>query len=75
MKVPPGKLSVHPDIMGQKYCPECKQVVITKALNNYSQIDFKGVQGKRRKIAHLEEDGGCGHIWVTVEIVEDVLVT
>ena len=49
--------------MGQKYCPECKQVVTTKALPIYSQIDFKGVQGKRRKIAHLEEDGGCGHKW------------
>jgi len=61
--------------MGQKYCPECKQVVITKALPNYSQIEFKGIQGKRRKMAHLEEDGGCGHIWYTVEVVEDVLAT
>jgi len=63
------------DIMGQKYCPECNQIVITKAQNNYSQIEFKGIQGKRRKIAHLEEDGGCGHVWFTVEVLEDVLVT
>jgi len=61
--------------MGQKYCPECKQVVITKALPNYSQIEFKGIQGKRRKITHLEEDGGCGHSWFTVEVVQDVLTT
>ena len=61
--------------MGQKYCPECKQVVITKALPNYSQIEFKGIQGKRRKTAHLEEDGGCGHTWYTVELPEDVLST
>ena len=59
--------------MGQKFCPKCGQVVITKALPIYSQIEFKGVQGKRRKIAHLEEDGGCGHDWYTVEVVEDVL--
>ena len=59
--------------MGMKYCPMCKEVVVTKALSNYSQIDFNGVPGKRRKIVHLEEDGGCGHTWYTVEVVEDVL--
>ena len=59
--------------MGMKYCPNCKQVVVTKALQNYSQVDIKGIQGKRRKIVHLEEDGGCGHRWFTVEVVEDVL--
>ena len=60
--------------MGMKYCPSCKEVVVTKALSNYSQVDFKGIRGKRRKIVHLEEDGGCGHRWHTVEVVEDVLV-
>jgi hypothetical protein len=45
-----------------------------KALQNYSQVDFKGIRGKRRKIVHLEEDGGCGESWYTVEVVEDVLV-
>jgi hypothetical protein len=43
-------------------------------LSNCSQVDFKRIRGKRRKIVHLEEDGGCGHIWYTVEVVEDVLV-
>ena len=46
--------------MGMKYCPNCKEVVLTKALGSYSQVDFNGVPVKRRKIAHLEEDGGCG---------------
>ena len=59
--------------MGQKYCPECKEVVITKALSNYSQVEYRGILVKRRKIGHLEEDGGCGHVWYTVEMVEDVL--
>ncbi len=45
--------------MGQKYCPECKQVVITKALPNYSQVEFREIQIKRRKISHLEEDAGA----------------
>jgi len=59
--------------MGQKYCPKCREVVTTKAVGSYSQIDFKGVLVKRRKIVHLEEDGGCGHEWYTVEVPEDVL--
>jgi hypothetical protein len=61
--------------MGQKYCPECKQVVTTKALPEYTQVQYRGILVKRRKIVHLEEDGGCGHIWYTVEVVEDVLAT
>jgi hypothetical protein len=60
--------------MGMKYCPNCRKVVEAKALSNYSQIDFKGIRGKRRKIVHLKEDDGCGHCWYTVEVVEDVLV-
>ena len=51
--------------MGMKYCPKCRKVVLTKALQNYSQVDFKGIRGKRRKIVHLEEDGGCGECWYT----------
>ncbi len=60
--------------MGQKYCPECKQVVITKALSNYSQVEYRNILVKRRKISHMEEDGGCGHTWYTVELPEDVLI-
>jgi hypothetical protein len=59
--------------MGKKFCPNCEQVVITKAYGNYSQVEYRNILVKRRKIGHLEEDGGCGHIWYTVEIPEDVL--
>ncbi len=61
--------------MGTKYCPNCKEVVITKALPNYTQVDYRGIPGKRREIAHLVEDGGCGHRWFTVELIEDLLFT
>ena len=37
--------------MGMKYCPNCKQIVITKALGSYSQVVVNGVPGKRRKIS------------------------
>ena len=60
--------------MGLKFCPNCKKVTVTKALPNYSQIEFRGILVKKREIAHLEEDGGCGESWYTVEVVEDVLV-
>ena len=59
--------------MATRYCPVCKKVVIAKVIGDYSQVDFKGIPVKRRKIVHLEEDGGCGHEWHTVEIAEDVL--
>jgi hypothetical protein len=61
--------------MGTKYCPKCQEVVITKALPNYTQVEYRGVLVKRRKIGHLVEDGGCGHRWFTVEVVEDLLFT
>jgi hypothetical protein len=61
--------------MGMKYCPNCKEVVVTKALANYTQVEYRGVLAKRREIMHLEEDGGCGHRWYTVEVMEDLLFT
>ena len=60
--------------MGTKFCPICKEVVITRALPNYSQIEFRGIMVKRRKIGHLEIDGGCGHMWYTVELPEDIII-
>ena len=59
--------------MGQKYCPECKEVVTTKAYGNYSQVEYRNILVKRRKIGHLEEDNGCGCGWYTVEMPEDIL--
>ena len=60
--------------MGLKYCPNCKKVVVTKALPNYSQIEFRGILVKKREIAHLEEDSGCSHRWHTLEIPEEFLI-
>ena len=60
--------------MGRKYCPECREVVETKVLGDYSQIEFRGIAAKRRRIKHLEEDGGCGFEWCTLELPEDVLL-
>jgi len=59
--------------MGKKYCPNCKEVVETKALPDYTQVEYRGILVKRRKIGHLEEDGGCGSEWFTFELPEDVL--
>ena len=59
--------------MGTKYCPNCKEVVVTKALANYTQVKYRGVLAKRREIMHMEEDGGCGHRWHTVEVLENLL--
>ena len=56
--------------MGYRYF---KEVVVTKALGSYSQIDFNGVPVKRRKISHLEEDGGCGCEYFTLGVAEDAL--
>lgn len=38
--------------MGMKYCPYCKEVVLTKVMGDYSQIVYQGVPAKRRHIAH-----------------------
>lgn len=59
--------------MGTKYCPVCKKVVIAKVIGKYSQVEFKAIPVKRRKIVHLESDGGWGHEWYTAEIAEEVL--
>ena len=59
--------------MGMKYCPKCKEVVVTKVLGNYSQVVYQGVPAKRRKIGHLEQDGGCGHNWYSCEVTEELL--
>ena len=58
--------------MGQKYCPKCKKVVVTKVLLHYSQVELNGILAKKRLIMHKPEDGGCGHLWFTVEMPEEV---
>ena len=60
--------------MGRKYCPECEEVVETKVLGYYSQIELRGIAAKRRRIKHMEEDGGCGCEWYTIELPEDIFI-
>ena len=55
--------------MGLKYCPSCGRVVYAKAMPaGYKQVLYKGILAKQRRIAHLEEEGGCGYVWLTYEI-------
>lgn len=55
--------------MGLKYCPSCGQVVYAKAMaSGYKQVAYKGILVKQRRITHLEEEGGCGHAWLTYEV-------
>jgi hypothetical protein len=60
------------NIMGLKFCPRCREIVLTKVLpTTCPQKGYRGVAVKRRQIGHLVEDGGCGHTWYTAEIPED----
>ena len=59
--------------MGKKYCLNCREVVETKALSNYSQVEYRGILVKRRSITHLKDDGGCGHKWITFEVPANVV--
>jgi hypothetical protein len=34
-------------VMGQKYCPECREVLVTKAFANYSQVEYQDILVKR----------------------------
>ncbi len=49
--------------------------ILILELGSYSQVDFNGLPLKRRKIAHLEEDGGCGCELFKVAVEKEVLVT
>lgn len=59
--------------MGEKFCTVCKKVVETKVCGEYSQVEYRGIPVKKRKIGHLKEDGGCGHEWFTLEVPEEFL--
>jgi len=60
-------------IMGRKYCPNCNEVVETRALPYYKQIEIGRIPVKKRKIKHRVEEGGCGHAWFTIELPIDLL--
>lgn len=59
--------------MGLKYCPNCKEIFETKVIGGYSQVLYQSIPVKRRKISHTEADGGCGHMWYSCEVSEEVL--
>lgn len=60
--------------MTKKYCPNCEDLVETRAIpTGYQQIPYQNSTIKRRKIIHRIEDGGCGHTWCTYEVTEDVM--
>jgi len=61
--------------MGMRYCPECRKVVETRVLVGNTQTETHGIAGKKRKVIHRTEDGGCGHEWYTVEVPEDFIIT
>jgi hypothetical protein len=62
---------------GHRYCPNCKRIVETRVLaEGYAQVLYRGVLVKRRKIVcgrNRDGLGGCGHVWFTYEIPEEVL--
>ena len=57
----------------KKYCPFCKEIVMTHVLGECGQVEISGVLAKRRKIIHPVELSGCGSSWYTNEIEEDTL--
>ena len=55
--------------------PNCKRVVETRGLlEGYSQVPVHGILAKRRQVicgTDVEDSGGFGIRWFTLEIVED----
>jgi hypothetical protein len=62
---------------GQKHCSGCQLIRETRVLpEGYSQVIFRGVPVKRRKIIcgrNRDGLGGCGHVWYSYEVPEEVL--
>ena len=59
--------------MGMKYCPHCKQLGDARVLPYFTQIRWKGILVKKRRVIHMVENGGCGLTWYTVEMPADML--
>ena len=59
--------------MGMKYCPHCKKVGDARVMPYFTQIPWKGIMIKKRRVIHMVENGGCGRTWYTVEMPEDML--
>jgi hypothetical protein len=62
---------------GHRFCKTCGRVVETRVLaNGYKQVPYRGGYAKQRKIICAKDrngNGGCGYVWVTFEIPEELL--
>lgn len=62
---------------GHKFCTRCGKVVETRVLaNGYKQVRYRGGYAKQRKIICAKDrhgNGGCGYVWVTLEIPQELL--
>lgn len=60
--------------MTRKFCPHCQEFGETKVKGSgYSQIKVRDTAVKKRMIIHRIEDGGCGQIWFSYELPENLL--
>ena len=62
---------------GHRFCPNCGKIVETRVLaNGYKQAECRGGYAKQRKIICAKDrhgNGGCGYVWVTLEIPQELL--
>ena len=62
---------------GHRFCPKCGEILETRVLaNGYKQVRYQGGYAKQRKIIcakNSQGTGGCGHIWNSYEIPEELL--
>ena len=62
---------------GHRFCPKCGEILETRVLaNGYKQVNYRGGYAKQRKIICAKDrhgNGGCGYVWVTLEIPEELL--
>jgi hypothetical protein len=62
---------------GHRFCPNCKRIVETRVqANGYGQAEYRGGYAKQRKIICAKDrhgNGGCGYVWVTLEIPQELL--
>jgi hypothetical protein len=62
---------------GHRFCPICKRIVETRVLaNGYKQVRYGDGYAKQRKIVCAKDrygNGGCGFVWYTFEIPQELL--
>lgn len=62
---------------GHRFCPVCKRIVETRVLaNGYKQVRYRGGYAKQRKVICAKDrwgNGGCGYVFTTLEISQELL--